>query len=67
MIYLLPTIISKSSGIQIRNKFSTSIGVRIGRPEKAAPRQMKPPTHTLFPVNDKGGPTTRSLKGFKTR
>ena len=40
----VPKIISKSSEIPIRNKFSTSIGVRIGRPEKAAARQMKPPT-----------------------
>jgi len=58
-------ILSKSSGIQIRNKFSTSIGVRIGRPEKAAPRQMKPPTHTLFPVSDKGGPTRDLLKASR--
>ena len=61
----VPKIISKSSGIQIRNKFSTSIGVRIGRPEKAAPRQMKPPTHTLFPVSDKGGPTRDLLKASR--
>jgi len=61
----VPIIISKSSGIQIRNKFSTSIGVRIGRPEKAAPRQMKPPTHTLFPVSDKGGPTRDLLKASR--
>jgi DNA polymerase II large subunit len=49
-------LISKSSEIMIRPKHSTSIGVRIGRPEKAAPRQMKPPVHTLFPIGDKGGP-----------
>ena len=55
-------IISETSGIKIRNKFSTSIGVRIGRPEKAAPRQMKPPVHTLFPIGDKGGPTRDLLK-----
>ena len=61
----VPKIISKSSGIQIRNKFSTSIGVRIGRPEKAAPRQMKPPTHVLFPVSDKGGPTRDLLKASR--
>ncbi len=61
----IPKILSKSSGIQIRNKFSTSIGVRIGRPEKAAPRQMKPPTHTLFPVSDKGGPTRDLLKASR--
>lgn len=32
----IPKILSKSSGIQIKNKFSTSIGVRIGRPEKSS-------------------------------
>ena len=61
----IPQIISKSSGIIIKNKFSTSIGVRIGRPEKAAPRQMKPPTHVLFPINDKGGPTRDLMKASK--
>ena len=53
------------SKIKINNKFSTSIGVRIGRPEKAAPRQMKPPTHTLFPISDKGGPTRDLLKASR--
>ena len=47
--------ISESSGIRIRPKFSTAIGVRIGRPEKAAPRRMQPPITVLFPVGDKGG------------
>lgn len=55
-------IISENSGIIIRPKFSTSVGVRIGRPEKAAPRQMKPPVHILFPIGDKGGPTRDLLK-----
>ncbi len=62
----VPKIISKISGIQIRNKFSNSIGVRIGRPEKAAPRQMKPPTHVLFPISDKGGLTRDLLKASRT-
>lgn len=44
-----------ASGVPIRPKFSTAIGVRIGRPEKAAPRQMKPPIHALFPIGEKGG------------
>jgi len=63
--FSVPIILSKSSGIQIKNKFSTSVGVRIGRPEKAAPRQMKPPTHVLFPVSDKGGPTRDLLKASR--
>ena len=61
----VPKIISKSSEIPIKNKFSTSIGVRIGRPEKAASRQMKPPTHVLFPISDKGGPTRDLLKASR--
>jgi len=61
----VPKILTKSSGIQIKNKFSTSIGVRIGRPEKAAARQMKPPTHILFPISDKGGPTRDLLKASR--
>jgi len=61
----VPEIISKSSGIIIKNKFSTSIGVRIGRPEKAAARQMKPPIHALFPVSDKGGQTRDLLKASR--
>jgi len=58
----IPQLISKNSGIKIRNKFSTSIGVRIGRPEKAAPRLMRPPVHVLFPVGEKGGITRDLLK-----
>ena len=58
----VPKIISQTSGIILRNKFSTSIGVRIGRPEKAAPRQMKPPVHVLFPVGQKGGATRDLIK-----
>jgi DNA polymerase II large subunit len=58
----VPKIITNSSGIRIRPKFSASIGVRIGRPEKAAPRLMKPPVHTLFPVGDKGGSMRDLLK-----
>ena len=61
----VPKILSGSSRVQIRDKFSTSIGVRIGRPEKAAARQMKPPTHVLFPTSDKGGPTRDLLKASR--
>ena len=61
----IPQILTKSSKIKINNKFSTSVGIRIGRPEKASARQMKPPTHTLFPISDKGGPTRDLLKASK--
>ncbi len=58
----VPEMLSRSSGVRVRAKFSTAIGVRIGRPEKAAPRQMKPPIHCLFPVGPKGGPMRDLLK-----
>lgn len=58
----VPQMISETSGIIIRNNFSKSVGVRIGRPEKAAPRNMKPPIHTLFPIGEKGGQTRDLLK-----
>ena len=58
----VPELLTNNTGIEIKNKFSTSIGVRIGRPEKAAPRLMKPPVHVLFPVAQKGGITRDILK-----
>ena len=58
----VPQIITAETGVKIKPKFSASIGVRIGRPEKAAARLMKPPVHTLFPIGDKGGMTRDLLK-----
>src|SRR5215472_14421169 len=57
--------ISKTSGIEIRAKFASSIAVRVGRPEKAAERKMKPPVHVLFPIGAKGGTTRDILKAAK--
>jgi DNA polymerase II large subunit len=57
--------ISRISGIGIMNKFASAIAVRVGRPEKAAERKMKPPVHVLFPVGTKGGATRDILKAAK--
>jgi DNA polymerase II large subunit len=54
--------ISKSSGITVMKKFASSIAVRVGRPEKAAERKMKPPVHVLFPIGVKGGATRDIIK-----
>ena len=61
----VPQMITQTCGIKIRDKFSTAIGVRVGRPEKAAPRKMKPPVHTLFPVGGKGGASRDIIKASK--
>ncbi|MEM3713385.1 MAG: DNA polymerase II large subunit [Nitrososphaeria archaeon] len=38
------------SRIKIRDIAPTFIGLRMGRPEKAKERKMKPPIHALFPI-----------------
>src|SRR5829696_2818597 len=57
--------IMRISGLLLKPKFSSSIAVRVGRPEKAAERKMKPPVHVLFPVGSKGGSTRDLLKASK--
>src|ERR671910_3599631 len=54
--------VSYISGIRLMPKFASSIAVRVGRPEKAAERKMKPPVHVLFPIGSKGGSTRDILK-----
>jgi DNA polymerase II large subunit len=57
--------VNKSSGILVMPKFCSAIAVRVGRPEKAAERKMKPPVHVLFPIGSKGGATRDILKACK--
>jgi DNA polymerase II large subunit len=45
-----------TSCIKIRAKGRSFIGGRMGRPEKAKERVMRPPIHALFPVGLGGGP-----------
>ena len=48
------SLISKLSGITVRAKAPFRIGTRMGRPEKAAQRKMRPPPHVLFPLGNYG-------------
>ncbi|HID73859.1 MAG TPA: DNA polymerase II large subunit [Thermoplasmata archaeon] len=48
--------LGRACGIAVPPRSPTRIGGRMGRPEKAAPRQMKPPVHGLFPLGTHGGP-----------
>ncbi len=47
--------ISALAGVPIRPRAPFRIGTRMGRPEKASPRKMRPPPHVLFPLGDYGG------------
>lgn len=43
------------SGVCVKEKAPTFVGARMGRPEKAKRREMKPLVHVLFPVGLAGG------------
>jgi DNA polymerase II large subunit len=43
------------SGVQVRDKAPSYVGGRMGRPEKAKHREMRPLVHVLFPVGLAGG------------
>jgi DNA polymerase II large subunit len=58
-------MIKDLSGITIGRQTSTTVGVRVGRPEKAMLRHLKPPVHTLFPVGSAGGPSRNLLAAMK--
>jgi DNA polymerase II large subunit len=48
--------------IHFRLKAPIRVGARLGRPEKAKERKMKPPVHVLYPIRNYGGPTRNLLK-----
>jgi DNA polymerase II large subunit len=56
--------LSSLSGLIIRDKAPTFIGARVGRPEKAKEREMKPPVHVLFPVGLSGGSQRNLMKAY---
>ena len=53
-------LVKHLSGITVGRQTTATVGMRVGRPEKAMLRHMKPPVHLLFPVGSSGG-STRDL------
>lgn len=49
------SLAQSASGLALRRRAPTRIGLRVGRPEKARPRKMEPPVHVLFPLGEAGG------------
>jgi DNA polymerase II large subunit len=47
--------VSLLSGVEVEDKAPTFVGARMGRPEKAKRREMRPLVHVLFPVSLAGG------------
>ncbi len=57
--------ITSLSGIDIKDKAPTFVGARMGRPEKAKRREMRPLVHVLFPVGLSGGNRRDLIKAAK--
>jgi DNA polymerase II large subunit len=53
-------MVTEISGIKVTRQTTATVGMRVGRPEKAMLRHLKPPVHVLFPVGSGGG-STRDL------
>ena len=58
-------LLSLLSGVQIKDKAPTYVGGRMGRPEKAKHREMKPLVHVLFPVSLSRRHSPRPLEAAK--
>ncbi|MCD6558464.1 MAG: DNA polymerase II large subunit [Palaeococcus sp.] len=59
-------IINEVSPIKLRDRGISWIGARMGRPEKAKERKMKPPVHVLFPIGYAGGSSRDIYKAYES-
>ncbi|MEJ2241096.1 MAG: DNA polymerase II large subunit [Candidatus Bathyarchaeota archaeon] len=57
--------IQKLTGISVKAKGVSFVGARMGRPEKAKHREMKPLVHALFPVGLAGGNRRNIIEASK--
>lgn len=57
--------VERLSGTPFRQRLGTVLTVRVGRPEKARQRRLKPPVHILFPVGLAGGATRDVMRAAK--
>lgn len=55
-----------SAGFPILSRSGTFIGARMGRPEKAKRREMRPLVHSLFPLGLAGGPRRNIVEAVKS-
>lgn len=58
-------IVRELAGVKIREKAPVYIGARMGRPEKARERKMKPAPHVLFPIGNWGGKTRDIMAAYR--
>lgn len=63
VFYLLKSIL----GVKFKDTEGFKISARLGRPEKVKPRQMSPPVHVLFPIENYGGSQRDIIKAMKEK
>lgn len=59
--------IMNASGIRVMKKAPVYVGARMGRPEKAKRREMRPVVHCLFPIGLAGGPRRSIVEAASAR
>ncbi|KON32342.1 hypothetical protein AC478_00480 [miscellaneous Crenarchaeota group-1 archaeon SG8-32-3] len=57
--------VSLLSSVEVKDKAPTFVGARMGRPEKAKRREMRPLVHVLFPVSLAGGSHRNLIEAAK--
>ncbi|HOT84727.1 MAG TPA: DNA polymerase II large subunit [Methanofastidiosum sp.] len=57
--------VSNILGVPVRDAIPSTVGCRMGRPEKAKERKMSPPVHVLFPIGMSGGSTRSIIKASR--
>ncbi len=58
--------VNEVAPVTVRERAPTRIGNRMGRPEKSESRDLSPAVHTLFPINEAGGPQRDVAKAAGT-
>jgi DNA polymerase II large subunit len=59
--------VNQLSGIMIKARSPIRVGARLGRPEKAGDRKMKPKVHVLFPILNYGDNRRSILNAAKNK
>jgi len=59
--------LANASGMRLLKKAPVYVGARMGRPEKAKPREMRPAVHCLFPLGLAGGPKRSIIEAASGR
>ena len=59
--------VNELSGITIKARAPVRVGARLGRPEKAGDRKMKPKVHVLFPILNYGDNRRSILNAAKNK